>query len=344
MTTDGHIRVEWVASCLLCGKQGKELYAGLRDRLFGAPGVWGFMRCPECGLVWLNPRPLPEDLHQVYATYFTHDAEERPSRLTSWREKTELAVCAAAPGYEALAKGWGWKLLGRALSLLPPFREVGRLGTMCLNGGRKGKLLDVGCGNGRFLSLMRDAGWEVTGVESDPAAAKLARERFGIRVITGTLPEARLGDESFDAVTLSHVIEHVYDPVGLLSDCHRVLKPAGRLVVVTPNVQSLAHHLFRDSWRDLDPPRHLCVFALDTLTTCSQRAGLQIDVMRTSARMARGIFTVSRVIQRKGVFSYSDVTLLAKLRGLVFRAREEMALRASAPVGEELLMIGSRTA
>src|SRR5208283_2932444 len=62
--------------CYLCGADGEPLYAGLRDRLFNAPGEWGLKRCPnsECGLVWLDPMPLEEDIGIAYESYFTHPA------------------------------------------------------------------------------------------------------------------------------------------------------------------------------------------------------------------------------------------------------------------------------
>jgi SAM-dependent methyltransferase len=214
---------------------------------------------------------------------------------------------------------------------------------MCLDGIKKGRLLDVGCGNGSFLAMMRDAGWDVQGVEPDPVGGRIAQERFGVPVIVGTLAEARLNDQSFDAVTLSHVIEHVHNPVALLQECHRVLKPGGRLVVVTPNVESRGHQVFGEHWRDLDPPRHLYLFSLRTLRICAAKSGLDINALRTSSRSARLIWAVSRTIDNKGRFSDSDVTWRLRIKGLAFQAREMVALRASEGAGEELILIGLRS-
>src|SRR5262249_20209517 len=68
------IEVRSVATCYLCGTEGYELYRGLRDRLFGAPGSWDLRRCPnsKCGLIWLDPMPTETDIHRLYATYYTH--------------------------------------------------------------------------------------------------------------------------------------------------------------------------------------------------------------------------------------------------------------------------------
>src|SRR5208283_4697550 len=113
-----------------------------------------------------------------------------------------------------------------------------------------------GCGDGRFLALMRDAGWDVYGIEPDPVAAKVAQRELGTSVTVGALEDAGFPDEAFDAVTLSHVIEHVHDPVALLAECRRVLKPDGSVVIVTPNIRSLGHQKFQSLWRGLEPPRH----------------------------------------------------------------------------------------
>jgi 2-polyprenyl-3-methyl-5-hydroxy-6-metoxy-1,4-benzoquinol methylase len=342
MTTDRGIRVEDVTTCLLCQAEGTLLYQGLHDRLFGAPGTWGFSRCRRCGLVWLNPRPVPEDLPKGYMNYYTHDAGARRSRLGSLREKMELAVYSAASGYGGLADGRGWKLLGRVLSLLPPLREIGTMGTLCLNGARKGKLLDVGCGNGRFLALMRDAGWQVLGVEPDPAAACIAQTHFGVPVIVGTLPEARLSGESFDAVTVQHVIEHVYDPGELLEDCRRVLKPGGKLAVVTPNVESYGHRIFKEAWRGLEPPRHLRVFSPRTLKAYVEKFGFRQVLLRTSARLTRAIYRASRLNRANAGVSYETIGWKLWIEGLLFQAFEEMACLLWKNAGEEILLVAAR--
>ncbi len=111
---------------------------------------------------------------------------------------------------------------------------------------------------------MRDLGWRVQGVDFDPDAAALARGK-GLNVVVGTIESQGYTADSFDAVTLNHVIEHVPNPLGLLRECHRILKPGGRLFLATPNSRSLGHRIFKQSWRGLEPPRHLQVFTPSAL-------------------------------------------------------------------------------
>ena len=111
--------------------------------------------------------------------------------------------------------------------------------------GPPGRLLDVGCGHGRFLSMARGRGWEITGIDVSPGAVRYARERFGVPALCGDLKGCRFPDQAFTLVTLWDVLDFVPDPVGLLREIHRVLEPDGRLFIRVPNYlfQRLAYLL-----------------------------------------------------------------------------------------------------
>jgi len=320
------------------------LYEAMRDRLFDAPGVWSFLQCPQCGLVWLNPRPMPGDKGKVYSSYYTHAVEDRKLRLASLRKAIKHALLATAFGYEDLLDGQTSKWLGTAFSLLAPLKQRVGGSIRFLDGVRKGKLLDVGCGNGRFLAMMRDLGWEVVGVEPDRQAARIAQERFGIPVMVGTLEDANFSRGSFDAVTINQVIEHVYDPIALLQACRRVIKPNGQLVVVTPNIESLGHAVFRESWIPLDPPRHLHLFSLWTLRECARRAGLQIETLSTLTPSAPFYWAYSRLIHQKDKLTRWDLTNWQMLEGIGFWVVEEVVCRFRKSSGEALLLIATKDA
>ncbi len=157
-----------------------------------------------------------------------------------------------------------------------------------------GELLDVGCGGGAQLVQMRSLGWRVVGVDPDERAVAMATRDHGLDVRRGTLEEQRFPSDRFDAVILSHVIEHVHDPMDLLRECGRVLKPGGRLVVVTPNAASLGHRRLRASWIGLQPPRHLYLFACATLRRLAERAGLSVLSVRSSVRNAEYSWLLGR--------------------------------------------------
>lgn len=337
------VRVQEAKLCLLCGTEGFVLYKDQRDRLFDAPGIWNIMLCPQCHFVWFNPCPIPQDIGKLYKSYFTHDSNSL-GQTRSIKKMIRNAVLVSSFGYSNIMSSMWQNVLGKILSWIGPIKEIIEMGVMTLDGKRRGKLLDVGCGNGWFLSEMRDLGWEVVGVEPDGEAVRVARERFGLNVYEGTLEEVGFSDDNFDAITMNHVVEHLWDPVSTLRECRRVLKPGGKLVVVTPNIKSLGHRLFKKAWLHLDPPRHLYLFSLHTLKVCAEQAGLKILKLRTTARSARWIWVASHLIRKNGTLpggSPGNVSWHLQLVGLLFQAIE-YGLCQLKDAGEEIVLIATK--
>ena len=285
---------EQKSHCMLCGSMGRPSYEGLQDRLFGAPGTWALVRCPDpsCGLFWLNPMPLAEELSKAYRNYYTHDV---PLPRTGWRRLYE----GAKDGYRAIRYGYGKGsvrgldcLLGLVLFLLPSRRSHLDFAFHELCALPRGHLLEIGCGNGELLERMQRWGWRVEGLEIDPIAARRAQDK-GLTVHSVDLHTASFPDDSFDAIVSSHGLEHVYDPLSMLRDCRRVLKSRGRLVLATPNLDSWGHRTYLGSWRGLEPPRHLHLFTPQALLTALAKAGFQMVQWQTTIRGAKDIFRAS---------------------------------------------------
>lgn len=338
------IRMQEARACFLCGSEGVLLYQDLHDRLFSSQSRWELLRCPKCGLVWINPRPLHEELSKLYEHYYTHNSSNFIPRLASLRRMIRDAILATSFSYNSLPTNSLQKGMGRVCAWIGPIREMVEIRVRTLNGERRGKLLDVGCGNGEFLAMMRYLGWEVMGVEPDEEAVKVAHEQFGLSVYKGTLEEAGFPDDMFDAITMNHVIEHVFDPISTFKEVLRVLKHGGRLVVLTPNVESLGHRLFGKAWFHLDPPRHLHLFSPYTLQTCFEQAGLMAFQLRTTACSARWIWVASRFIQRNGFLpagSPSKQGLWLRLEGLIFQGVEH-GLCWMRNAGEEVVLIATK--
>lgn len=333
-----------VRTCYLCGSDGERLHDALRDSLFGVPGLWSLLRCPQCGLVWLHPCPRRDEVLNLYVRYHTHSPSIGEDwRASSIRRSSREAVLHRVCGYEAdpLPAGGGMRrLMADAIEWLDPFQDVTAGSVMWLPASRRGRLLDVGCGSGEFMAKMRGLGWETVGIEPDPVAAKTARSHQQLDVVCASLEEAGLPAESFDVVTMSHVIEHVHDPIGFLGECRRLLRPDGVMVVVTPNSRSLGSRWFGRSWRGWEVPRHLFVFSPRTLGACAERAGLQIDELRTTARSARGIWHESRSLHRSVRRQGKDRR--RRMPALSFWFLEHLLARA-VDCGEEILMIARRT-
>jgi len=146
-----------------------------------------------------------------------------------------------------------------------------------LNGGRPGRVLDVGCGRGFLLQEFRRRGWEVLGTEADNKAAAHAQQVLQLPVKVGALEALDLSAASFDAIVLWHVLEHLADPTTTLAEVHRLLRPGGIVLVGVPNFGSWEARLCRDKWFHLDVPRHLAHFTLASLENALQQAGLRLS-------------------------------------------------------------------
>ena len=336
MNVNDSIRVEELCECFLCGNRGRPLYRGLRDPVYSVPGLWDFSYCSSCHLAWLNPRPIRTDAGKAYPNYFTHEMDPPQPRLQSLRKRLKNAVLSVGLGYDEVPIHLWWRWVGRFVNLSPALRELVGVTILYLPRSERGRLVDVGCGNGTFLATMRDLGWDVLGVEIDPEGARVARDRYGLPVFAGNLEEAGLPDESVDVVTMSHVIEHVHEPIKLLRECERVLKPTGKLIVLTPNVESLGHRLFKEFWRGLEPSRHLFLFSPRSLLLTAQKAGFNAPIVTTSACTARYMYAASRQIRKRAV---ADFQPPLSAGSLAFGLAENLFNVCSRKSGEEIALL-----
>jgi 2-polyprenyl-3-methyl-5-hydroxy-6-metoxy-1,4-benzoquinol methylase len=349
MTFDNEgIRVEEIKNCSLCAQPGQTLYEALRDRLFGASGTWSLLRCRRCGLLWLNPQPVREDIGKLYVEYYTHGqvTVSSGSKNVGSRQKAKEAVLAAQYGYPNPYSTPFWKGVGRIACFFPLLRDLAGAHVRDLPFVPHGQLLDVGCGSGDFLVDLRERGWQVRGIEPDPKATRVAREQYGLEVTTGTLEEAALPSASVDAITLSHVIEHVPHPVALLRECARVLRPGGKLVAETPNIESLGHRWFGANWRGLEVPRHFFLFSRRALGACAQKAGLKIESLRSTSRGGRLLYMSSDALRRDlgRPQDRSRPGRRTAFKAWAFRACQEALGLVNGTAGEALILTATRSA
>ena len=197
-------------------------------------------------------------------------------------------------------------------------------------------MLDIGCGDGSTLDALSQLGWQVEGVDFDPAAVDGAGRR-GLRVQLGTLEAQHYPDGAFDAVTANHLIEHVRKPGAFLRECHRILRPGGTLVILTPNARGLGHRRFGRAWRGLEPPRHLQVFTAPALDRLAEQAGFRERRLCSSARMAAFIHRQSSDLQRG-----TPGVRTSGLAAACFQFDERRRLHADPWAGEELILVASR--
>jgi 2-polyprenyl-3-methyl-5-hydroxy-6-metoxy-1,4-benzoquinol methylase len=288
--------------------------------------------------------PLEEDVLLAYQKYYTHDSAQADGRVSFRRRISGLLdryYLSRKYGYDA--DGHLWMKWAGAYRSFQPLRSA-RLdfSVMYLPSNAGARLLEVGCGGGETLRTLLDHGWLAEGVDFDPVAVAVAGRR-GLQVRQGTLEEQHYPDASFDAITMSHLVEHVHDPVKLLAECGRILKPGGSIVVVTPNVSSLGHRFYRSAWRSLDLPRHLHLFTPRALRALAQSAGFGKSRMFTTVRESNNVFLGSRNIERTGRYIWGSAQpRLLKKTAKIMALMERVCIAFSGFVGEELVLIAER--
>jgi SAM-dependent methyltransferase len=241
--------------CPLCGGSRTEmLYAGCWDRLLGTPGRFDVVRCTDCGLARTNPRPTREAIGVHYPdsyAFFGGDGLEHGKAYGTFRDVAR----------------WPYRTrFGSESPVVAP------------RGGNR--LLDIGSATGQYLAEMVEAGWEPWGIEPNRDAARRTIERLGIpeeRVFVGSAEDADFPDASFDLVTMSHVLEHLHDPLDVLRKVQRWLRPGGVVRIWLPNFGSAERRVFGRLWLGLDVPRHLTHFTPKTLGLMLERTGFEVE-------------------------------------------------------------------
>lgn len=309
-------QLESVERCPVCRSSARKLlYDDLQDRVFFcAPGRWTLYRCSNCGTGYLDPRPTPESIGMAYQNYFTHQIDDGQGGdhlepVRRWRR-------AFANGYKN--KRFGVKRqpsnpLGFwIVQLLPKKRaQLEALARHLPKPNLGQRLLDVGCGNGKFLAFATELGWQSEGVDFDANAVQVAREQ-GLVAHHGSIDTLRDRSEYYDVITLSHVIEHVHDPVTMLSRCRSLLKPGGLLWLETPNLTSAGYARYGQFWRGLEPPRHLALFTWSSMHNALVQAGFS-ETQVAPPRSSKQIFAASAAI-RLGKNPVQDPDLSLRVR------------------------------
>ncbi len=240
---------ESVPFCPVCGCSEKTtLHAGLSDLTFNvAPGAWNMIRCNYCHSGYLDPRPTSETIELAYVNYYTH--EDTSQKIVGLFGRLRRGIAESYANWRFGTHFAGQITMGHIFALfLPRLRRYldvryGRHLPDANERGSKRRLLDVGCGNGEFLACASAMGWLAEGIDVDPAAITAATAA-GYSARQVAIDDPSLIQESYDQITLSHVIEHVAAPHEQLKGCFNLLAPGGRLWLQTPNIDSLGHEVF----------------------------------------------------------------------------------------------------
>jgi 2-polyprenyl-3-methyl-5-hydroxy-6-metoxy-1,4-benzoquinol methylase len=255
--------------CNLCGAhESLPLYLNCSLRI---------VRCRECGLVFVNPQPTLEALREY------HGASELMSQ-DGWSSYFNHSQ-------EQIRELWEER-----------FADVRRW-----KQASNVSLLDVGAGYGDFLHYASKEGWQVSGFEFSPAVAKLSREKYGIPLAVGDLFEMPFPKQSFDVITMWHVLEHLADPMAVLKGLFDLLKPGGVLVLEVPNLNCLVRKSYRVP---MTVNLHLYHFSPATLSRLASATGFH--VLRTNAGNTGFLYSQrAKVYAKKAFYAFSGVLEMA---------------------------------
>jgi 2-polyprenyl-3-methyl-5-hydroxy-6-metoxy-1,4-benzoquinol methylase len=256
--------LESVNECPFCGEKERSLACDeVQDWAFHtAPGKWQYWRCQSCYALYLNSRPTVESIGRAYSTYYTHnDASLSFLSLLKARAKNQYFSYVLEINLSPnlfLPRYLSWLLLPLKSILVEQF------GLSSLAELTKGKLLDLGCGNGEMLQFAEQMGWDGMGLELDLAAVEFSKQR-GLNVLQGGYERLDEYLSYFDCIIFSHVLEHVHNPLEALIKIKSALKPGGVLLLSCPNAMSNAGEFFGRYWRGLEAPRHIAIPAANFL-------------------------------------------------------------------------------
>lgn len=289
-------------NCIICNNKGNILHENLNDRLFGSVGVWNFRKCSnnECGTLWLDPMPQSDEIWKAYQEYYTH--EDDKTNIFPFLRSIEQAYISAKYGY-AREQNLLKHLLSYLLYLFPTECAEIDIRVFYLNANKGAKLLDIGCGNGSLIQRLAKREWDVRGIDFDEKAVKHCQSK-GLNVTDGDLISQKFNDSSFDVITLNHVLEHLFNPLEVINECFRILKPGGELVISTPNNNSwLYNKIFKKYWLTLDPPRHVIIYNRKSLTSILRNTGFYISSSKTTIRNEFYVYVGSKAIKKNGAFA-----------------------------------------
>jgi len=223
--------------CALCGSE--------RNKTRFEEPPYRVVECQECGLVYVTPRRDAPDLRAMYLEDYWCSPAAKDFGYTNYLRDAELYRRTYRRRFAAIRRHFP----------------------------RPGRVLDVGCAAGYFLSIAKENGWECTGVEVSQRMAEFARERYALDVKVGTLLESKLPDARFDLVTFWDVVEHLPDPIAVLREARRLLAPGGLILIETQNVASRFARWMGPKWHHYKHAEHLFHFDPATARALLEKAG-----------------------------------------------------------------------
>ena len=236
--------METINSCPICKGESFSPFLSCIDHTVSRE-TFQLVTCSACGFRFTNPRPKEDELGKYYKSedYVSHSNTKK-----GFINYT----------YQAVRK---YTLL-KKLQLISKYFKTG-------------KILDIGCGTGEFLSTCKSAGWQTIGIEPDAGARKMAIDNYGLDIKEEDELK-NLESESFEIISMWHVLEHVPNLNERIEEIKRLIKPGGIIIIAVPNCSSLDAKIYKENWAAYDVPRHLYHFTPNDISTLFSNHGLNV--------------------------------------------------------------------
>lgn len=233
----------------MCG-HGIVDYKTLYDDRYGYPGTYTIVKCRNCGHKCLDASFSPSQITQLYSDYYPRSSQ----KIEAFKPHREVS------GLDSWLRGDRFN----AYRWVPENVRV----------------LDIGCGFGETLGYHMSRGCDAYGVDADSNIRQIA-EKFGYNMRVGLFNPDDYDSDFFDYVTLDQVVEHLSDPIEILSNVQRVMKPGATLILSTPNSNGWGSKIFGDKWINWHVPYHLQYFSKKSMEITAKKAGLILEKTRT---------------------------------------------------------------
>ena len=263
MASKTNLELDFV-NCCICGDAPSHLVGKGEDYEYKtSEDIFSAVQCDSCSLVYLNPRPAITEFETIYPSNY-HAFEFSPKQY-----------------------GFVYKIRARL--------EANRILNKCVQLNDDARILDVGCGDGFHLNLLREFGnkkWTIEGIDLDKRAVDAAN-KSGLTVHLGSVEEMQLAPSSYDLVFMIQTIEHVEKPLAAISAIYKLLKPGGKLVIVTDNTDSLDFKYYKNSyWGGYHFPRHWNLFNKKSLRLLAKKTGFEVFDLKTIVSPVNWVYSV----------------------------------------------------
>ena len=247
-----------LVNCLLCGRHNdRKIHAAL-------PNV---VSC-ACGLVYTTPRLCQEDFLNLYSREYFESHSSETMGYDNYVSDKELVEKTFRRRLASLERRW-----------VP----------------QKGKVLDVGCATGFFLTIAREMGWRVDGVEISKFCCEYAEKNFGLKLHHGFFKDVEGLESGYQLVTMWDYLEHSLNPDKDLERAYSLLRPGGFVAIATPDISSFPAKIFKENWMGFKEHEHLYYFSMKNLSTLVEKCGFRITSRSYAGKYISSKFFVKRL-------------------------------------------------